>query len=312
MDLQFEKWQGCRNDFVVLRITDADGDIVLNSLRRQAPRLCDRHAGVGADGLLVLWTRVKDEVMPHRLSIINSDGSIAQNCGNGLRCAAASILRAYRKKAGPHASLEMLDLPVESQTKICRFLNPHQVDPLIAVEMGVPILNEHLSWWHDAQADVKAAVAQLDRQRNVQDLAACDIGNRHLIITMEDASRDVVRTLGPALQVSRHWDGINVHLIRSSPVTEKDQALAKNALGQKISEIFQAFVWERGAGETMACGSGAAAIGASALASGLLSRHAWIGVDMPGGRLYVKQEHEDDPVTLAGPASFIFHGTLHL
>ena len=310
MELQFEKWHGCHNDFIVLSITEADGDIVLNSLKRQAPKLCDRHAGIGADGLLVLWRVARDQVLPHRLSIINSDGSIAQNCGNGLRCAASSVLKAVRDREGQGTFLEMVDLSVEGKSKVCRFLKPNQINPLVAVEMGVPILNEHLSWWQNAQDEVRNAAIKSGVGAQIQEIAACDLGNRHLVLTSDHASRDLIKMIGPKLQVSKHWDGINVHIIRSHQVTDKDLARAKNDLGQDLSEIYQAFVWERGAGETMACGSGAAAIGVAALSSGLIERDSWIGIDMPGGRLYVKQEQDDESVILAGPAAFVFRGTL--
>ena len=95
MYLDFEKWQGCANDFVVLWISDRDGDVVLGSLKRQAKDICDRHLGVGADGLLVLQTKVPEDLMPYKMTIINSDGSVAQNCGNGLRCASLSIRRRH-------------------------------------------------------------------------------------------------------------------------------------------------------------------------------------------------------------------------
>jgi diaminopimelate epimerase len=116
--------------------------------------------------------------------------------------------------------------------------------------------------------------------------------------------------LGPKLQTSPHWDGINVHIISPTSITDKDHGRARNDLGGEISEIYRAYVWERGAGETLACGSGAVAIAASALQTGLVERSQWIAIDMPGGRLYVKQEQDDEPAMLAGPAMFVFRGTI--
>ena len=310
MDLTFEKWHGCRNDFIVLRLTDADGDVVLNSLKRQAPALCDRHGGIGADGLLILWTQSRSHLEPTRLTIINSDGSIAQNCGNGLRCAASSILKSLRDHHQSTESIEMLDLPVEGVSKICRFMKKNQDYPFVAVEMGTPVLNEHLSWWQDAQRTVKKAVSDLGLDKDIQDISACDVGNKHLVLSSERASREMMLALGPKLQTSPHWDGINVHIISPTSITDKDHGRARNDLGGEISEIYRAYVWERGAGETLACGSGAVAIAASALQTGLVERSQWIAIDMPGGRLYVKQEQDDEPAMLAGPAMFVFRGTI--
>jgi diaminopimelate epimerase len=105
---------------------------------------------------------------------------------------------------------------------------------------------------------------------------------------------------------------MNVHIVKPLPLTGKDQARAGSELGHRLSEVYQAFVWERGAGETMACGSGACAIGALALSTGLVEREDWIAVDMPGGRLYVRHEQEDGPVLLAGPGAFVYSGKLAL
>lgn len=312
MELSFEKWHGCRNDFIVIRLTEADGDVVLNSLRRQAPTLCDRHSGIGADGLLVLWTTSRQHIEPTHLTIINSDGSIAQNCGNGLRCAASSVLKALRDHQKSTESFEMLDLPVEGVSKICRFMRKNQEFPFVAVEMGVPILNENLTWWEEGKNAVKKLAAELGLEKSIGDLAACDLGNLHLIISCENASREIMLAFGPRLQKSPLWDGINVHLISAMATTDQDRKRAKNDLGGELSEVYKAFVWERGAGETLACGSGAVAIAASAIASGTLERDQWIAVDMPGGRLYVKQEQDDEPAILAGPANFIFRGTISI
>jgi diaminopimelate epimerase len=312
MDISFEKWHGCRNDFIILRLTEADGEVVLNSLSRQAPVLCDRHSGIGADGLLVLWTQSRQQIEPTHLTIINSDGSIAQNCGNGLRCAASSVLKALRDHQKSTDSFEMLDLSVEGVSKVCRFMKKNQEFPFVAVEMGVPTLNDELPWWSEAKKTVRKLADELGLEKSIQDLAACDVGNQHLIISCESASRDMMLAFGPKLQKSPHWDGINVHLVSAVATTDQDRKRSKNDLGGELSEVYKAFVWERGAGETLACGSGAVAIAASALASGTLERDQWIAVDMPGGRLYVKQEQDDEPAMLAGPANFIFRGTISI
>lgn len=302
MHLDFEKWHGCRNDFIITWISDADGDLVRDSIKRQAVAFCDRHAGIGADGILILTTKKRDDLTPYALTIVNSDGSTALNCGNGLRVAALSVLKRHKEKGDPQNLPEVVELTVEGAPKLCRFLRPSGAWPLVAVEMGVATVNDAVAWKEKARAAVSKLVSA--------EIGVCEIGNPHVVVTTDAATRELALTFGPALQTAILPGGINVHLVKSEPLTDRDQARAGTELGQRLGELFSAYVWERGAGETQACGSGACAIAACALSSGLSDRSEWIGVDMPGGRLYVKQEETDDPILLAGPGVYVYSGKL--
>ena len=309
MFLPFEKWHGCRNDFIVLWIADSDGELVLNSLKRQAVRLCDRHSGIGGDGLLILLTKQRDDLTPYGLVIINSDGSIAKTCGNGLRCAASSVRKRHLGQGRSRELPEMVELQVEGETLLCRFLLGSVATPLVVVDMGTPVLNREVPWFEAAE---QACAVVTKKAGQIASIGVCTIGNPHIVLTSEAASRELLLKLGPALQDHPLKDGVNVHLVQTRDITAKDQARAGQELGQKLTELYQAFVWERGAGETMACGSGACAIAALALATGLLERDAWVGVDMPGGRLYVKQDEANGPLQLAGPAVFCYSGQVEV
>lgn len=315
MQIRFEKWHGCLNDFAVIWLSDLDGDVVLDSLKRQAVKLCDRHGGIGADGLLVLTTRKRDDLDPYKLTIINSDASIAKNCGNGLRCAASSVLKNHRDKGVSKETPDAVELEVEGATMVCRFMKKGVAYPFVAVDMGVPTVGKGVKWRDAAMASVKEVAAKLGKPALARDVEVCDIGNPHLVITTEEASRELVLAAGPALQMSDAYDGINVHIVKAATMTDKDHARARQDLGHgagDLGEAYTAYVWERGAGETMACGSGACAVAATALASGLVDRSSWIAVDMPGGRLYVRHEAEDEPAVLAGPATFVYGGTVEI
>lgn len=312
MFLSFEKWHGCRNDFIVMWISDSDGDVVLGSIKRQAVSLCDRRGGIGADGVLVLQTKKRGELTPDRLTIINSDGSVAMNCGNGLRVAALSVLKAHREKGDPQELPEVVELTVEGAVKTCRFLRSSGPWPLVAVEMGLAAVGSAVSWEGEAQAAVAQAAKELSLPFLTEEVGVCEIGNPHVIIQSERVSREAMLRAGPYLQKGKAWDGMNVHLVRPKEITSADRKRAGLELGQPLGELFEAFVWERGAGETHACGSGACAIAACAVQSGLIDRAHWIGVDMPGGRLYVKYEEDGDPVTLAGPGVYVFSGQVSI
>ena len=312
MFLNFEKWHGCLNDFVVIWISDSDGDIVLDSIKRQTKHLCDRRGGIGADGILVLRRKKSQDLTPYGLTIINSDGSIAKTCGNGLRCAALSVLKTHQEHGDPKQLPEFVEFLVEGETLTCRFAPSGGSVPLVIVEMGVPALNSEVSWHNVAKDTLKKVAEDLGIPALAKDFGVCTIGNPHIVIHSDQASRELLLKLGPALQKSSAWDGINVHLTRPLELTPKDQARAGQELGQHLSEGFQVYVWERGAGETMACGSGACAIAALALESGLLEREDWVAIDMPGGRLYVKQAEANEPVMLAGPGVFSFNGRISI
>jgi len=318
MFLNFEKWHGARNDFIVTWISATDGDVVLDSLRRVAPRLCDRWgSGIAADGILVLQTSKKSDLTPHKLTIINSDGSTAKNCGNGLRCAALSVLRHHRlsRDAGnPTEIPEAVELEVEGTTKVCRFAHGSGKStwPHVTVEMGVARVNADCSWFESARGEVERVAKELNLPELSKDFGVCEIGNPHLVFFLDEASREKIRRIGPAFQKSRHWDGINVHIAHVEEVADKDKSSAKNTIGHKLTDLYRAWVWERGAGETQACGSGACAIVTCAYASGTTSRSDWVAVDMPGGRLYVHQGDEDAEVELAGPGEFVFEGVLEI
>ncbi len=316
MELDFEKWHGNKNDFILMWFPH--DDVTFEALRRSAPSLCQRDgSGIGADGILVLHTKTSRDLKPYKLSIINSDGSLAETCGNGIRCAANSILIKHRD-ANPKVDIpDGVDFALKSTQTAVRFLGILQerangILPLVAVDMGKAKVNEE----NPDYADVKSFISTVAKELNIPALekewSLVSLGNRHLVFTLDKVSQELIRKIGPRLQSSPLWDGINVHIITSKPVKDLDAKRAKAELGQNMGELFEAFVWERGAGETQACGSGACAVAVSQWASGLSDRSTWIGVDMPGGRLYLKQGSHDESVTMAGPAALVYKGRVSI
>ncbi|MCX6124856.1 MAG: diaminopimelate epimerase [Proteobacteria bacterium] len=308
MVIKFEKWHGSKNDFVVTWMVSTDKDTVFESLRRLAPSICARDGGgIGADGILVIETATRKDVVPVALHIVNSDGSLAENCGNGLRCAAMSArLKANRDL---NQEIEGVSFNVLGRSIDCRFIGKTS-RPLAAISMPFPTINETNPWHTEAIAAYKSLAASIPKLNG--DITTVGIGNPHIVAIVEEGSSDLARKAGGSLQSIRGGDGINVHIAHVENVTDKDRQQAKAELGEPISELYRVWPWERGAGATQACGTGACAVALAAYNTGTVNRSSWVAIEMPGGRVYTRQSSEDEPVILAGPAVFVFSGEIEI
>lgn len=308
MFIPIEKWHGCKNDFIVTWMLSTDRDMVLETIKRLAPKFCSRDgSGVAADGILVIEIKSRKDCEPEALHIVNSDGSLAANCGNGLRCAAMSV----RRKAHRDFSRDIdgVTFRVMERSIDCRFTGS-QSNPLVAVTMPVPTVNQE-NFWHD---DVIEAYRQLAKQEPAlkAELATVGLGNPHIVAIVSEANANLARHAGIPLQTTRGGDGINVHVGHLEEITDADKRRAKTELGESIGELYRVWPWERGVGATQACGTGACAVAVSAYDSGSVERRNWVAIEMPGGRLYARQTAAGDPVILAGPATFVFAGELEI
>jgi diaminopimelate epimerase len=228
------KMNGTQNDFILVDGRDRAPDDPVAFARR----VCDRDAGIGADGLLLL---LPSEIADVRMRIINADGSEAEMCGNGTRCV-ARYLDEHDGRAA--ALLETLAGPIAT-TIVAR-----EPDYAVSVELNVPLVGD---------AHAVAGFTALP----------VDVGNPHVVIFVDDLDAIDIRTLGPRIEHDpRYPHGTNVHVA---------QIIAPDRI--------RAVHWERGAGATQACGTGAAAIAAAAI----VTRDATspVAVDVPGGRLTI-------------------------
>ncbi len=265
MRLSFEKVQGLGNDFLLVD-SRSGGELVTPD---EARLLCDRHLGVGADGVLTLLPP-RDGRSRARLHIYNPDGSVAEMCGNGLRCAAARLLA---EAAGPFC--------VDTDA------GPLRCDDggagAVVTEIGRPRLGE--------PETIEAA------GRRVEGIAV-SLGNPHFVVFAQagEADEATARTLGPA--IDRHP--------RFAPRRTNVELCAVRPEGLGL------VVWERGAGLTLACGTGAAAAAAAACAKGIARPGDEIRIDLPGGRLWATVAQNLASVSLRGPAAAVFHGEIEL
>ena len=308
MFIDFEKWHGAKNDFIVLWILSPDRDLIVPTFERLAQKICARDgSGINADGILILISKSRKDPNPEELVIINSDGSLAKNCGNGLRCAAMSARRRAHKEGV--LDFDGVTLTVLGQAIDCRFIGSDS-NPFVAVTMPIPMVGIN-NPWHD---EVQRKVTELQKSNSdlAGDVDTVSIGNPHVVITVTNASADLAKFAGLPMQACREGDGINVHVASSLEIRERDLIRARREIADEIGELLAVYPWERGVGATQACGTGACAVGALVLASGLSERAKWVAIDMPGGRLYVKQNDEGDVITLAGPAELVFTGSVEI
>ncbi|CCH31806.1 diaminopimelate epimerase [Actinosynnema sp. NPDC047251] len=270
--LPFSKMHGAGNDFVVLDLRDAADP---------SPELCralaDRHTGVGCDLVLgVAPPRTADAVASYR--IWTADGSPSPQCGNGARCVAAWVVRAG---LAPGTGF-VLDSPAGT----------HQVDVLddggFRVVLAVPRFAPDDVPLTGFDAEQDRYEAEVGGRR--LSFAAASVGNPHAVIEVDDVGTAPVADVGPALQGSGLFPPtVNVGFVEVvSP------------------ERIRLRVFEYGAGETLACGSGACAAAAVLIRQGRVKRD--LVVSLPGGDLHVEWPDPSAPIALAGPAVFSFEG----
>lgn len=317
MEISFEKWHGCKNDFLIIWASTSECQYLLASLQRCAPTLCSKEGdGVGADGIILCEVSLKSDHLPRQIHIINRDGSLAANCGNGLRCAALSLKKRLNQFRPTPDPLDGVELTVGNRTFWCDYLdnNGTNDENFVVVTMDEPQIDRSVNVYEQASQAIKRVSSTLNWPQMNDDWHICQLGNLHLIFFINeplDSSRcyDASQALQ---QNGQGWDGINVHFVCSIELDKDISRQAKKILMGQISDAMQAYVFERGVGPTNACGSGAAAITACILDKGLSARSDWIAIAMPGGTLYGKQDEESGSVRLAGPAKFVFSGKIEI
>ncbi|MBW2522778.1 MAG: diaminopimelate epimerase [Deltaproteobacteria bacterium] len=270
--MRFDKWQAAGNDFVLVDADEARAAWGGDWLATERPqRLCDRRRGIGADGVLVLGGLTSGSPS---MIIINADGSRAEMCGNGLRCAAGYLAELGRIDGG--AVVIDTDVgPLE-----CEVARISERSYRVGAAMGTARVGSATSFpWPDGPVE----------------LDWVDVGNPHAVLFADDDS--VLDALGPAVDQSRP-DGSNVEICR---VEDEGRRL-------------RVWVYERGVGRTLACGTGACAVAAAAVARGVTSAFGTVTVAMPGGDLEIAVKptalEGAFAVRLTGPAVRVFQGEL--
>jgi diaminopimelate epimerase len=274
--LQFTKMHGLGNDFVVLDLISQRFQLRPRHIRR----LADRRRGVGCDQVLVVEPPGAPDV-DFRYRIYNADGSEAEQCGNGARCF-ARFVRDKRLTRKRHLTVETAGGRLE-----LRIRDKHQVE----VDMGEPVL-EPVAIPFRAQARADAYPLVVGEQ--TLEIGAVSMGNPHAVLRVDEVDAYPVATLGP--QIEAHPDFPNRVNAGFMQVVAPDEIRLR--------------VFERGVGETSACGTGACAAVVYGIIRGWL-QHA-VTVTLPGGKLAVSWAGAGEPVLMTGPTAVVFEGTIQL
>jgi diaminopimelate epimerase len=276
MRIDFLKMQGLGNDFIVFD-TPASGTAIQPE---QIRALADRHTGIGFDQALML---APAEDPRHRASyrVFNSDGGEVEQCGNGARCVAA-LLYSRAPERGRELTLESRGGLVRARIR---------ENGLVSVNMGVPDFTPRAIPFDAAE---EALSYRLEAAGETLELGSVSIGNPHAVLRVADASEAPVERLGAA--VERHPRFPRRANVGFMQVMDPGHIMLR--------------VFERGVGETRACGTGACAAAAVGRHQGILS--ADVRVDLPGGSAYVSWGGPGEPIWLTGPATTVFNGTVEI
>jgi diaminopimelate epimerase len=276
--MNFTKMHGLGNDFIVV----AGESKLPANVDELAIRLCNRFFGIGADGLVYILPSEKADYM---MRIINSDGSEAEQCGNAIRCVSKYVYdRGMVNK--DEITIETIGAGVQ---KVKLTVKDGKV-AAVRVDMGQPILNGLEVPTVVDQNPVIQHPIEVDGYKF--QFTAVSMGNPHCVIYVDDAVNFDLNTWGPKLEVHPMFPKkINVEF-----TTVKNRGYADMR------------VWERGAGPTLACGTGACATLVASVLNGLTDRTATIS--LKGGELHIEWNEADNHVYMTGPAEEVFTGSL--
>jgi diaminopimelate epimerase len=271
-EVAFIKMHGIGNDYVFIDCfpSETAGVIAETDLSELARRVSDRHYGIGSDGLVLI---LPDPEADARMRMFNADGSEAQMCGNAIRCIGKYLYESglCRKEA----------LRVATKAGI-RELEIHVANGIVesvTVNMGKPIVMQD----------------KLDLDGETLEFMSVNMGNPHAVFFRDRLpSSDEVAVLGERIGTHPHFpEGTNVEFARV-----------------RNNKVIDLRVWERGTGETMACGTGACATAVAAMCQGLTQRE--VTIHLRGGDLLITWQTDNEPVYMTGSATEVFRGKVRV
>lgn len=274
MNLSFTKMHGLGNDFVVLNAMQGSIDLSKEQLRF----LSDRRMGVGCDQILLIEPPISGNA-DIRYRVFNADGGEVEHCGNGIRCVGI-----YLRDKGLMDAQAIRVETVNGQATI-----HFESDSLIRVDMGVPEFEPGKIPLATSQHSIEHKLALSE---GTIDVLTVSMGNPHAVVTVEDLSNIPIETMGPEIQAHELFpESVNVGFMQ---VLNREQIRLR--------------VFERGVGETLACGTGACAAVAAGIKTGRLEHQ--VEVELRGGKLKIEWHANSEILWMTGPATTVYEGQI--
>lgn len=273
--MKFTKMQGCGNDYIYINGFEEN----IEAPNEMAKNVSDRHFGIGSDGLVLI---LPSEVADFRMRMFNSDGSESEMCGNAIRCVGKYVYDRgmtdqKQIRVETLAGIKTLDLVIEDQ-----------VVTKVKVDMGEPILEATAIPVVSNKNPVIGEEVMVDG--TTYGFTCVSMGNPHAVTYIEDVTNLPIEKIGPKIETHSLFPRkTNVEFVK-----------VINA------STLQMRVWERGAGETLACGTGACGVLVASVLNGVSARKAT--VKLLGGDLDIEWDESDNHVYMTGPAEFVFEG----
>ncbi len=277
--MKFTKMQGLGNDYIYVDCTHT----VINNIADIARRVSDRHFGIGSDGLVLI---MKSDVADFRMRMFNSDGSEAEMCGNAIRCVGKYVydnkmIDKNKITIETLAGIKILDLRIENEEVV-----------LARVDMGEPILIPKDIPVDSGKDRFISEPVEIDGK--TYNVTAVSMGNPHAISYVNDVTNFPLFEVGPKMETHKLFPRkVNAEFV---------QVVDRSTLKMRV--------WERGAGETLACGTGACAVLVASVLNGVSDRIATI--KLLGGDLLIEWSEKDNHVYMTGPAVKVFEGEIEV
>ena len=277
--MNFTKMEGLGNDYVYIDCTKMNEEQIIE-ISKMAKKISDRHFGVGSDGLILICS---SEVADFKMKMFNSDGTEAEMCGNGIRCVGKFV---YDKGLTQKENITVETLAVIKKLK---FNIENGKVKTVIVDMEKPILDaELIPVIAEKSPIVGLKIKASDKEF---EFTCVSMGNPHAVTIIEDVDNFEIEKYGPILEKDEHFPKkANIEFI---------QIIDENNIKMRV--------WERGAGETLACGTGACAVCVACTLNKLVKEKEFINIHLLGGILRIKW---DETVYMEGPATTVFQGQI--
>ena len=277
--MKFTKMHGIGNDYVYVNCFEE----TVENPSEVSKKVSDRHFGIGSDGLILIKPSEKADF---EMEMYNADGSQGAMCGNGIRCVAKYVYD-YGLTDKTNISVD-----TKSGSKYLDLTVANGKVALVKVNMGQPELNaEKIPMIYKKQQVIQQPLAVKD---NIYEVTAVSMGNPHVIVYMDQIRDLAIEKIGPDFEKHPAFpEGVNTEFV--------------HVIDRKTVEMR---VWERGSGETLACGTGACAVAVACVLNGYTEEE--VTVRLLGGELKIFWNRKENLVYMTGPAEVVFDGTINL